>query len=65
MPALDPVARRARQKRTITILATVLIIGGITVLLALERLPLPLRLLVGLGDIIAGCVLLVVRRQKF
>ncbi len=63
--SLDPAARRARQKRTITILAVALIVGGITVMLALGRLPLPLRLLVGLGDVIAGGVLLVLVRQKF
>ena len=65
MPAIDSAARRTRQKRTITLLAVVLIIGGVIVLLALQRLPLPLRLLVGLGDVIAGCVLLLVVRQKF
>ena len=65
MPSIDPAARRSRQKRTITLIAAVLMLGGIVVLLALQRLPLPLRLLVGLGDIIAGGVLLVLLRQKF
>ena len=56
---------RERQKRTLLILAIVLIAGGATVLLLLQRMPLPLRILVGLGDIVAGCGLLVLVRQKF
>lgn len=65
MPPPDSAALRARQKRTLTILATVLIISGAAVLLLLSRIPLPLRLLIGLTDVIAGCVLVVVLRQKF
>lgn len=61
----DSAAVRARQKRTLTILAPVLILSGLAVLLLLSRIPLPLRLLIGLTDVIAGCVLLVVIRQKF
>ena len=61
----DPVARRARQKRTLQILAFVLIAGGLAVLFALPRMPLPLRMLVGLTDVFAGLTLLVVVRQKF
>lgn len=61
----DPATVRARQKRTLTILAPVLILSGLAVLLLLSRIPLPLRLLIGLTDVIAGCVLLVVIRQKF
>jgi uncharacterized membrane protein HdeD (DUF308 family) len=57
--------KRARQKRTVIILAVVLITGGLFVLLALERMPLPLRLIVGLSDLFAGLILLVVARQKF
>jgi uncharacterized membrane protein HdeD (DUF308 family) len=60
--SLDP---RARQKRTLMILSTLLIVGGLIVLFALTRMPLPLRILVGLTDIVAGAVLLVVLRQKF
>lgn len=56
---------RARQKRTIQILATLLIAGGLTVLFLLTRMPPPLRILVGLTDVVAGAVLLVVVRQKF
>jgi len=56
---------RARLKRTVLILAPVLILGGLAVLLFLERMPLPLRLIVGLGDIIVGLVLLVLLKQKY
>lgn len=65
MAAEVPSARRIRQKQTLTVLAFALLAGGIAVLLFLHRIPLPLRLLIGLGDLIAGAVLLVVLRQKF
>jgi fatty acid desaturase len=58
-------AKRARQKRTITILATLLIVAGLIVLLLLQRMPLPMRILVGLTDVFGGLVLLVLVRQKF
>jgi hypothetical protein len=58
-------AQRPRQMRTLTLLAALLLGGGLSVLLLLDRVPLPLRLLIGIGDIIAGAVLLVVVRQKF
>ena len=62
----DRLAReRERLKRTVLILAPTLIIGGIAVLLFLERMPLPLRVLVGLGDIVVGLVLLVLLKQKY
>lgn len=60
--SLDP---RTRQKRTIQILAALLIAGGLTVLFLLQKMPLPLRILAGLTDVVAGAVLLVVVRQKF
>lgn len=62
---LNPLARRALQKRTITVLAALLLAMGIVVLFFLPRMPLPLRLLVGLGDVFAGMVLLVFVRPKF
>jgi hypothetical protein len=64
---LDPATtdRRHRQKRTLTLLAAMLMAGGLSVLLLLDRIPLPLRLMIGLGDVIAGAVLLLVLRQKF
>jgi cyanate permease len=58
-------SRRTRQRFTVLVLATVLIVGGLVVLFALQRLPLPMRIFAGLGDIVAGCVLLVLVRQKF
>jgi hypothetical protein len=69
MPAANEEAlsanRRNRQKRTLVSLASLLIVGGLVVLFVLERLPLPLRIFAGLGDVVAGCVLLVLSRQKF
>lgn len=64
-PAPGASAARARQRRTLALLAWGLIAAGLAVLAFLDRLPLPARLFTGLGDIIAGCVLLLVRRQKF
>jgi hypothetical protein len=58
-------ARQARQRRTLQILATLLILGGLLLLFALTRVPFPLRVTAGLGDLFAGLVLLVVVRQKF
>ncbi len=64
--APDRIAQeRARLKRTVLILAPVLILGGIAVLFFLERMPLPLRFLVGLGDIVVGLVLLVLLKQNY
>ena len=47
------------------VLATALLVGGIVVLVFLSRIPLPLRLAVGLTDVIASAVLFTVVRQKF
>ena len=58
-------ARRARQRFTVLTLAAVLITGGFLVLFVLEKVPRPMRILSGLGDIVAGLVLLVLARQKF
>jgi uncharacterized membrane protein HdeD (DUF308 family) len=58
-------AVRTRQRRTLAILATLLIVGGLVVLFVLTRMPGPLRILVGLTDIVGGAVLLVLVRQKF
>jgi hypothetical protein len=57
--------RRARQKTIVTILGFGLIAGGLIVLFALKRMPLPMRLLVGLTDVFAGLTMLVLVRQKF
>ena len=58
-------ATRARQKRTLILLGFGLIAGGLFVLIFLERIPLPMRLIAGLGDVFGGLILLVVARQKF
>lgn len=47
------------------LLATVLAVGGIAVLAFLNRIPLPLRLAVGLTDLVASAVLFLIVRQKF
>ncbi|MSU65010.1 MAG: hypothetical protein EXS38_02660 [Opitutus sp.] len=58
-------ARWARQRTTILVLAFGLIIGGLLLLFVLKRMPLPMRILAGLGDLVAGYALLIVARQKF
>ena len=61
----DASRARARQKRTVLALAGFLIIAGLLLLFVLKRVPLPLRIVAGLGDLVAGSVLLVLARQKF
>jgi hypothetical protein len=56
--------RRARQRLTVTILALLLIVAGAVILLFLHRLPMPMRIMAGLGDLFVGCVLLVLVRQN-
>ena len=56
---------RRRQRRQISLLAWVLLAAGVAILLFLDRIPLPLRLLMGFVDLVAGAGLLVLRRQKF
>ena len=56
---------RRRQRRQIGVLAWVLLAAGVAILLFLDRIPLPLRLLMGFVDLVAGAGLLVLRRQKF
>lgn len=46
-------------------LAWMLLAAGVTILLFLDRIPLPVRLLMGFVDLVAGAGLLVLRRQKF
>jgi hypothetical protein len=58
-------AQRARQRSTLLILAFALIIGGLLILFVLKKVPPPLRILMGLSDLFAGLILLVVVRQKF
>jgi hypothetical protein len=58
-------AVRARQKTKVLALAGVLIAGGLLILFGLKKIPPPMRILAGLGDIVAGLGLLVLARQKF
>ena len=57
--------QRTRQKVILIALGTVLMLGGFVVLFALKRMPLPMRLVVGLGDFIAASALFMILRQKF
>ncbi len=57
--------QRTRQKVILIALGTVLMLGGFVVLFALKRMPLPMRLVVGLGDLIAASALFMILRQKF
>jgi hypothetical protein len=61
----DARAQRVRQKKILMLLGCGLIAGGLVILIAVQRMPTPLRILVGLTDIVAGLTLLVVARQKF
>lgn len=64
-PQRDPsAAKLARLKRTVLALACVLVVGGLVVLFALPRVPMPLRIMVGLTDLFGGLVLLVLLRQN-
>lgn len=60
---VPPDRKHARQLRTVTILAVLLILIGVLVLTVLHRVPLPMRIAAGLGDIFVGAVLLVLVRQ--
>ncbi|MBL9199447.1 MAG: hypothetical protein JNL39_03025 [Opitutaceae bacterium] len=62
---MTPAEQRARQRRLLLILGPALIVGGLAVLFLVKPMPLPLRIVVGLTDVVAGCVLLLVARQKF
>jgi hypothetical protein len=57
-------AKQLRQKRIVMILGAALIVAGILVLALLHRVPLPMRIMAGLGDIFIGAVLLIVVRQQ-
>ena len=65
-PPSPPTSARlsVRQKRTLRLLAGFLIVSGLFILLVLDRMPLPLRIMVGLTDVVAGLGLLVLVRQK-
>lgn len=65
-PPATPAGARLtpKQKLTLRLLAAFLILGGLVILLVLDRMPLPLRIIVGLMDVVAGLGLLVLVRQK-
>jgi hypothetical protein len=56
---------RSRQKVILAVLSGVLMAGGLVVLFLLKRMPFPLRLFVGFGDIVAATALLLLLRQKY
>jgi hypothetical protein len=56
--------RLARQKRIVIAASCLLIVGGFVVLFAVKRLPLPMRFMVGLTDVVGGIVLLVLAQRK-
>jgi hypothetical protein len=64
-PPESKVTNRTRLRKKMLVLATVLTAGGLIVLIFLNRIPLPLRLAVGLSDLIGAAVLFLVVRQKF
>jgi uncharacterized membrane protein HdeD (DUF308 family) len=57
-------ARRHRQMRILRVVGVGLIAAGAVVLIFLQRMPLPMRILVGLTDIFAGLILVVVAWQQ-
>lgn len=56
---------RARQKFTIVSLAVFLIVVGVLLIFVLKRAPMPLRIIGGFGDLVAGFALLTLVRQKY
>lgn len=59
-----PEPRRARQRRLLLVLGIVLGLGGLAVLLLARRLPLPLRIEAGMGDLVAAAAVLLFRWQN-
>jgi hypothetical protein len=64
-PSAHTLYERSRQKVLLLVLSGVLMAGGLVILFLLKRMPLPMRLLVGLGDVVAASALLLILRQKF
>jgi uncharacterized membrane protein HdeD (DUF308 family) len=68
-PVPDPAksaaaARLARQKRIVMIASCALIVGGFVVMFFVKRLPLPMRILVGMTDMIGGVVLIILAQKE-
>jgi polyferredoxin len=56
--------REIQHRRTLIVLAWLLIVGGLAIIFFLERMLMPMRILIGLTDIFAGLGLLILVRQK-
>ena len=59
-----PPPREIQHRRTLIVLAWLLIAGGLAIIFFLERMLMPMRILIGLTDIFAGLGLLILVRQK-
>lgn len=61
-PKNDPPApeqkQRCRQRVMLAVLAALLAVGGIALALGLKKVPAPVRLLLGFGDLTAALLLL-------
>jgi hypothetical protein len=61
---LTPPEKLARLKRWVVVLGVALIVTGAIILFVLRRVPLPLRIMAGLGDAFIGAVLLVMAARR-
>ncbi len=61
---MTPAEKISRQKRMLTLLIIVLVVGAIALATLATRIPLPLRLLAAAIDLIAAAVLWVAMRQE-
>ena len=59
-----PVPLTRRQKNILILMSAVLFLGGLAIMLFLDRLPLPGRLALGIFDLIGAAVLVVFLRQN-
>jgi hypothetical protein len=64
-PPMPTDSLRRRQKTTLLLLGTSLLLAGLAMLFFLRRVPLPLRIVGGATDVVAGAVVLLLVRQKF
>jgi hypothetical protein len=65
LPPANP-TERARQKRSLLLACGLLALVGVAVLvLPIDQIPYPIRILIAAGDVIAAAVLWLVARQKF
>lgn len=61
---MTPAEKIVRQKRTLTLLIVVLVLGAVAIATLATRIPLPLRLLAAVVDLVAAAVLWVAMRQE-